>query len=154
MKKKTARRIRITGALLFLLYVVGLAYFLFFAERYGRAAGHEEFRYNLVPLREIRRFWENRELLGGRMVFLNLAGNVIIFLPFGAILPVLLRPMRGLIRTAGAGAAVSLLIELLQLGTRVGSFDVDDILLNVLGSAAGYVIFAVTDRIRRRIYYG
>ena len=86
------------------------------------------------------------------MVFLNLFGNILIFIPFAAILPVLFRGMRKAYRTIGLGILVSLWIEMLQLVTRVGSFDVDDILLNAVGCAAGYVIFAVCNQIRRRVY--
>ena len=152
MSIQTARRIRIAGTLLFLLYVAGMVYFLFFSERYGRTNADSAMRYNLVPLLEIRRFWRNRSVLGTQAVLQNIVGNVLIFLPFGAILPVLFRRMRNVFLTAGAGALVSLWIETLQLVTRVGSFDVDDILLNTLGALVGYVIFALCNRIRRRVY--
>ena len=45
--------------------------------------------YNLVPFQEIRRFWIYREKVGFLAAFLNLAGNVIGFLPFGFIVPVM-----------------------------------------------------------------
>ncbi len=140
------------GTLLFLLYLAGLVYFLFFSERYGRTDTDHVLRYNLVPLREIRRFWNNRWTLGMKAVFLNIVGNVLIFIPFGAILPVLIKKMRNCIFTVGAGALMSLWIETIQLLTRVGSFDVDDILLNAVGALVGYVIFAFCNSIRRRVY--
>ena len=152
MSVRTARIIRTIGTILFLLYVAALVYILFFSERYGRTDTNQAMRYNLMPLREIRRFWNNRGSLGRRMVFLNLFGNILIFSPFAAILPVLFRGMRRPFRTIGLGILVSLWIEMLQLVTRVGSFDVDDILLNAVGCAVGYVIFAVCNRIRRRVY--
>ncbi len=152
MSVRTARIIRTIGTILFLIYVAVLVYVLFFSERYGRTDGNQAMRYNLMPLREIRRFWSNRRSLGLHMVFLNLFGNILIFIPFAAILPVLFRGMRKAYRTIGLGILVSLWIEMLQLVTRVGSFDVDDILLNAVGCAAGYVIFAVCNQIRRRVY--
>lgn len=151
MSVKTARIIRIVGTLLFLLYVAGLVYFLFFSESYGRKSGDGMMHYNLVPFYEIRRFWENRRILGMRAVLANIGGNVLIFMPFGAILPVLFRKMRSCLLTVGLGALISLWIETLQLLTRVGSFDVDDILLNAIGALAGYLIFALCDMIRRRV---
>ena len=36
--------------------------------------------------------------------------------------------------------------------TRVGSFDVDDILLNTIGGVLGYILFVVCSRIRRKRY--
>lgn len=46
---------------------------------------------------------------------------------------------------------ISLTIEVIQLLTKVGCFDVDDMILNTLGAALGYGIYAVCDRIRRKI---
>lgn len=47
----------------------------------------EEYRYNLVLFKEIKRFWQYREQLGWYAMFTNLFGNVIIFMPFGFFLP-------------------------------------------------------------------
>lgn len=44
-------------------------------------------------------------------------------------------------RTAFYSFELSLLVELLQLVFRVGSFDVDDLLLNTLGGMAGYGLY-------------
>ena len=41
-------------------------------------------------------------------------------------------------------------METFQLLTMVGSFDVDDLLLNTVGGAAGYLVFVVCAAIRRR----
>lgn len=89
MKKETKHIIRTLGTILFILYVLALIYFLFFSEEYGRAAMEErQYRYNLIPFVEIRRFWVYRKQLGLMAVVTNLFGNVIGFLPFGFILPV------------------------------------------------------------------
>ncbi|MFR2190096.1 MAG: VanZ family protein, partial [Blautia sp.] len=50
------------------------------------------------------------------------------------------------------GFSFSLLVECTQLVTRVGTFDVDDLMLNTLGAVIGYLFFALCDRIRRHIY--
>ena len=50
-----------------------------------------------------------------------------------------------------SGFFISLTIEVIQLLTKVGCFDVDDMILNTLGAALGYGIYAVCDRIRRKI---
>ena len=42
-----------------------------------------------------------------------------------------------------------LFVECFQLVTRVGSFDVDDMLLNTLGGVIGYIVFAICNMIRR-----
>ena len=110
MKKTTKKKIRIAGVVLFFLYLVVLTYFLFFSEKYGRTA-EREFSYNLTPFLEIRRFWNYREILGVKAVFINLAGNILAFVPFGAILPVISRRFRGFFRVMLLGFSFSLLVE-------------------------------------------
>ena len=75
------------AAVLFLIYFIVLFYFLFFSEELGRTFSDRVYRYNLVPLKEIKRFLQYRDVLGEKAVFLNLAGNVIAFMPFGTFLP-------------------------------------------------------------------
>lgn len=68
----------------------------------------------------------------------NLAGNVVMFVPLGAFLPAIWQGLRALWKTLLCTAFVICLIETAQLLTLVGSCDVDDLLLNVLGAALGY----------------
>lgn len=153
MKKETKHIIRTLGTILFILYVLALIYFLFFSEEYGRAAMEErQYRYNLIPFVEIRRFWVYKKQLGLMAVVTNLFGNVIGFLPFGFILPVILDKMRSgwLIVLAGFGLSVT--VEVIQLITKVGCFDVDDMILNTAGAALGYLLFFICDHLRRKIY--
>lgn len=152
MKKETKQNIRLLGSFLFFCYLLALIYFLFFAESYGRAMQNREYAYNLQPFLEIRRFWRYREQLGVFAVFANLAGNVIGFIPFGMILPVI-RPRTGtFFRILLLSLEFSLCVETIQLIFKVGSFDVDDLMLNTLGGVTGYLLFWVCNKIRRKIY--
>lgn len=154
MRKETKTWIRRGGALLFLLYLLALAYFLFFSETYGRVViGEGEYHYNLIPFQEIRRFWIYREQVGTFAWVSNLLGNVIGFLPFGFILPVIFRNFRSFWSIMFGGFLFSLLVETIQLVTKVGCFDVDDLILNTLGAILGYLEFMLCDKIRR-MYYG
>lgn len=149
MKAESARKIRWAGLILFALYLTALVYVLFFAEMYGRRPG-EAARINLVPFREIRRFLTNVEVLGKKAVLVNIGGNILAFCPFGAILPVLQRKLRSWWKIVLITAAFSSAIEIIQLLTRVGACDVDDVILNTLGGFAGYLIFAVCDSVRKK----
>lgn len=154
MKKETKHVIQRTGFLLFILYVLLLMYFLFFSEGYGRVAQAErEYRYNLVPFVEIKRFWNYREQLGIFAVFTNIFGNVLGFIPYGFILPVLHPGLRSGFVTILSGFFLSLCVETIQLITKVGCFDVDDMILNTLGAVIGYLLFAICNHLRRT-YYG
>lgn len=88
---------------------------------------------NLVPLRDIRSMWRSGNV---ELVALNLAGNVVLFVPLGLLVGLIAR--RWWVG-ALAGAATSVLVEVLQhsLGRSV---DVDDVLLNLIGAVAGAVL--------------
>ena len=135
------------GRVLFLIYVAGLCYFLFFAENYGRVFGQENYRYNLVPFKEIERFWTYRRELGIHS-FYNLVGNVFIFMPAGFFIPLLWENKKGFLFTVCVTFQMSLLVEALQLVLRVGSFDVDDLLLNTLGGVLGYILLILVEKWR------
>ena len=135
------------GRVLFLIYVAGLCYFLFFAENYGRILGQENYRYNLVPFREIERFWTYRDELGIHS-FYNLAGNILGFVPAGFFIPILWENKRGFFFTVCVTFDMSLLVEILQIVLRVGSFDVDDLILNTLGGIIGYLLLTLVGKWR------
>lgn len=136
------KKIRILCWILFWLYIFALVYFLFFAEMLGRAEVSRTYHYNLVLFREIRRFWVYRKQLGLLATVMNLAGNILIFVPFGFLIPTISRRLRGFFRVALIGFELSLVVECVQLVTKTGSFDVDDMLLNTIGSMIGYLVYA------------
>ena len=151
MKDSTKCKIRFLSVLLFILYVLLLVYFLFFSEEYGRVAAEERmYRYNLIPFVEIRRFWIYRKQLGMFAVITNLFGNVIGFVPYGFILPVIAHRCRSGFFIIVSGFALSLCVETVQLITKVGCFDVDDLILNTLGGLFGFWIYYILLRINRR----
>ena len=149
MKKRKATRIRALGKVLFILYVLFLIYFLLFSDWYGRTGIAEEYQYNFQLFKEIKRFWEYREELGFFAVFTNLFGNVLIFVPYGFFIAVASR-FRGFFKTVCSGFLLSLGVEVFQLFTKVGSFDVDDLFLNTVGCAVGYILFVICNGIRRK----
>ncbi len=134
--------------IIFGLYIFFLLYFLIFSEIYGRSGVMEDYHYNLIPFQEIERFWKYREQLG-LMSYINLVGNVLIFAPFGFIEP-LASKKRSFWATLVDGCLLSLSVEIFQFITKVGRFDVDDLLLNTSGVAIGYICFLIWNTIRRK----
>lgn len=126
---------------LFAAYLAALVYFLFFAEATGRRFSERTYQYNLIPLHEILRFITYRRKLGFTAVALNLAGNILAFVPVGLFLPLLVRRMRSFGKTMLIGFELSLFVEIVQLFSKVGSFDVDDMILNTFGACVGYGLF-------------
>ena len=151
MSERTRKILRIIAWLAFGAYLLLLCYYLFFAELTGRTAcGERNYHYNLVLFKEIKRFIRYREALGLRAVLLNLAGNILFFIPFGLFLPLLAHRCRRMWHVTLLSFDFSLLVELIQLVSKVGSFDVDDLLLNTIGGALGYLCFILADRFRNR----
>ena len=72
---------------------------------------------------------------------INLAGNVIMFLPLGFCLAALWPSLRSVRKIALTTFLIIFLVELIQMLTLVGSFDTDDLMLNILGSLLGYWLF-------------
>lgn len=151
MSQKQVKKIRTLGKVLSVLYIFFLLYFLIFSDWYGRTGVSREYQYNLVLFKEIKRFIEYREELGAFAVFTNLFGNILIFMPFGFFISMASRA-RGFFMTLFYSFGLSLCVEVFQLLTKVGSFDVDDLLLNTIGGVLGYILFSICNTIRRRHY--
>ncbi len=99
---------------------------------------------NLIPFHTMRLFGnlltDHRPHLV-RIAVINLFGNVLIFIPLGFLLPKVFPKLRSLFRTLLVTALIITAVELIQLFTLVGSCDVDDLVLNLFGSALGYALF-------------
>ena len=99
---------------------------------------------NLVPFSEILRYD-----FGTTMFNYNVFGNILIFLPFGYLIGVYVNPKKiwpVIITTL----LTSTVVEFVQL--QIGrSFDIDDIILNVLGGIVGYLLYIGISAIRRHL---
>lgn len=138
MKKKTTPHP--LAVVLFIIYLLVLSYLLFFSETCGRTMD-SGYRYNLQLFKEIKRFWYNRETIGMSLVLINLLGNIAAFAPFGFFFSMLSRVGKNVFGCVMCSALFSLAVESIQLFTRVGAFDVDDIFLNTIGGLVGFLVY-------------
>ena len=145
MSANSSSKVRTLGKVLFILYIGFILYFLLITDWYGRTGDSNGYQYNLELFREIRRFWNYRRIVGYNVMFANIFGNVIIFIPFGFFLPMASKH-RSFLITIFYSFSLSFIVEIFQLITMVGSFDVDDLLLNTLGGICGYVLFILLYR--------
>lgn len=126
----------------FAVYVL-LMLWLLFGQRWGQWTGG----LNLEPLDTVRSyFWVLRysrdaELI--RHAVVNLAGNVLMFVPLGFFVPALWQKMDKIYWHIPAMLGTIVAIELLQLITRLGSCDVDDLILNLVGTTLGFALWKI-----------
>lgn len=131
---------------LFGIYLIMMVYFLFFSEQMGRVP-RDTYQYNLQPFAEIKRYLNYAGRVGTVLVLLNLVGNIICFMPYGFVIPVLSVRCRSFFKILLLSFLASLTVESIQLVSKLGSFDVDDIMLNTLGGVLGYLLFRICNAI-------
>lgn len=71
----------------------------------------------------------------------NIVVNILLFVPLGFLLPLGIKRLRKFSATGSLGLLITIIIELLQIVTKRGIFEFDDILNNFLGTMIGYGIF-------------
>ncbi|RKQ33239.1 VanZ family protein [Oceanobacillus halophilus] len=71
----------------------------------------------------------------------NLFGNLIMFLPMGIYLPYFLKRINKVSGFTISMIILLFVIEVIQLVTRRGSFDIDDFILNMVGALVGFGIW-------------
>ncbi|MGO0061295.1 VanZ family protein [Brevibacillus fluminis] len=150
----------------FIGYVAGVVYLLFFSEgRWHRHAmitawkqkmlayglpEYTKLNQNTVPLRTIIGYVTHHQDYAAATILYNTAGNVLLFMPFGFLLPLLFTRLASIHRVFFASLAASLALEWGQLLFSMGSFDVDDMLLNTIGALGGFGLYTVWQRWRKR----
>ncbi len=99
---------------------------------------------NFIPFREILRY-----NMGSRLFIKNVIGNMFLFLPYGLFTSLYLKNEKPYL-TLFLTLLTSCAIETVQL--IIGRvFDIDDIILNVLGGFLGYLIYYVIKRIWNKL---
>ena len=132
-------------ALLFIFVVIKFkGSFYELSDRINSYSMQGSINYNLIPFRSmstqitrITQWWALK----------NLLGNIIPFIPFGFLLPITYKKFSSAIKALSTGLASILLIEIFQFFTKLGNFDVDDIILNMIGIVCGYLMLLIINHI-------
>lgn len=139
-------KIKILSRIFFIIYMIGLVYLLFLSDGFGRTQMRSDDYRNIIPFHEIKRFlhmFSDSPMYVAR----NLIGNIVLFIPFGALIRWVINRSICWYQAVSYTFLFSLSVELLQLFARVGSFDVDDIILNTLGGLCGFWIYYILKRL-------
>jgi glycopeptide antibiotics resistance protein len=132
---------RLTARLVLAAWVLGG---LLFTLQPAHPAPGQLVEHNLIPLQTIAIWVANPD---SGFWIRQMLGNLALLLPVGLLGPIALPWMGRWWRVLLAAFTLSLAIEVAQLWIPDRAFDVDDLLLNVLGAAVGYVIFVVLRRV-------
>ena len=107
---------------------------------------------NWLPLRGIVTMIERsnqvNQPLTSRIVWINLIGNILLFVPIGFLPATLWERCRKVSMAMAFGLGVSLLIEISQYFLAVRVVDVDDLILNGLGTLVGFGVFSLLRLVR------
>lgn len=121
------------------LAVFGL-YLAFTLHLTGAGTLFDGLSYGFVP-----RLYQINLVPFSREMDVSYPGNLLLFLPFGWLVPLIWKKWDRLPRVACAALALSFLIEASQLLNNRFS-DVDDLIINTAGALLGYLLFRLTAR--------
>ena len=130
----------------FAAYWIVVLYFTFFGMRsVGELAADANLREhsNFIPFATIVGYFLalGRQTVGGAVVARNLLGNLLMALPCGILLPAIFSRLRWASAAVVTTICVNFVLEFFQLIFKVGSFDIDSLLLRGIGALLGYLIW-------------
>ena len=150
--RKAARKAHPFAMLLFLVYVGVMLWLLFGrtsrwipGETYGQMLLQN---INWKPFLTIGNYWkvvfQHTNEAARTHCIINLAGNVLLFILPGWWLPHIWKRFRNFFRFFFTCLGAIVIVEVVQLLTLLGSCDVDDVILNMLGLLTGYLVYMLT----------
>ena len=83
-------------------------------------------------------------------LFRNLILNMLLFVPFGFLLPFYSDKLKKMYKVVLIGFGFTLLIEIFQYVSNFGIFEIDDIFDNTIGVIIGYSIFMIYTKIKEK----
>ncbi len=100
---------------------------------------------------ELELFWSYKEALHGNMEMgMEIAANMLLFIPAAICLPMLFPIFRSIRRMLVLACLVSFCIELVQGVSGLGLFEFDDILNNTAGAALGWAVYRGIVRLAKK----
>ena len=135
---------------LFVVYCAVMLWLLF-GQRVGQSAGS----WNLEPFDTLWRYiWVLKYSTDGEQrlhAVINLAGNVVMFVPLGFFVPCIWRRFRNFAWHFLTMTGIIVIIELLQLLTQLGTCDIDDLMLNLVGTTMGFCLYRLVKRLMHSV---
>lgn len=137
-KKHKFNKLQCGAAIVLSLYIVVLLYFTVVG-RYS----HEEYEYKINFFTSYRWFFK----YNGEQVLRQLLINLVMIMPVGFLLPVVIKAKYKYLITMALSLLLTVFIETMQLITKCGSFEVDDIINNFIGAVLGMLVYALCSKL-------
>lgn len=141
------------GIILWILLLVYISIVFHFTIIYRKLS--DEYKMELMPFKTIVDISHVDYNSHGRYILREMLVNVGLLMPVGFLLgftSTLLKKSICIQKIILLGFLISLSIETLQLITRTGTFEVDDLIYNTLGCAIGYLISMGMSMLRKKQY--
>lgn len=139
--KVERKKISIIYLIFYLLAMIGFT-FANFRDNILIDNGIMERGYNLIPFNSINQMLNSP--LGLRVGLYNIIGNFLMLTPLAILLPLIDDRFKKIKNYLITIVLLTLMIELTQFITRIGSLDIDDFILNISGSFMVYLIIIKT----------
>lgn len=132
----------------FIIYLINLYYQLFFSPSLRRSIN----TVNLVPFKTILLYFNAYKMhsLPLKNIFLNIVGNMMLFMPYGYFMYVLFKRFRSFIPYVFLFLSLICGVEIIQYIAKVGTADIDDVILNMSGIVIFYIMTLIP-WLRKRI---
>lgn len=140
-KSKKIDKLQRNAAIILSLYVVILLYFTVIG-RYS----HEEYKNQIYFYYSYRRLIEHYDSQSMRQILMNIA----MLVPVGFLMPMTFNCKGKYLKTIGISLLLIIIIELLQMLTKTGSCEVDDIINNFLGALLGMGLYHIVHKLINR----
>ena len=150
--------LKIIVIITFAVYVMMIISVTFLGERHAlhNVSIIEHFinRSNLIPFRTISNYIRaiKNNTINYYIPIKNIVGNLLLFLPMSVFLACMIKKCRSLPINLLVIFTVLITVEALQIVTRLGSFDIDDLILNMLGALIGFALWKLPF-VRKRLVF-
>ena len=137
-KHKKINVIQLVASLVFSAYVVFVLYYTVLG-RYSQ----EEYTFQIYIYKSYKYLIEDFGPHSLRQVILN----IVMLIPFGFLMPIVIKAKSKYLITLLSAFAFILFIESMQLIMQCGTFEVDDIINNLLGTVIGMLLYFLLNKL-------
>lgn len=149
--KKIMKGTKVIDKKRMILYGITIGYLVIVFGATFLTRGNNYKEINLHLFSSYREAWNNMsDIIFSNIVLRNSILNILLFIPFGFLLPIYSNKLKRMYKVVPIGLAVTLIIEIVQYVTNMGIFEIDDVFNNTLGVLIGYCVFMIFNNLIKK----